>query len=204
MSQIVFPVVPGKALSFDRQIAKSADVFAVNSWREILQTPKGRVAALACGVLVADQITKLVVTRFLHFQMEKIIVPGFFKLVHWGNTGSAFSFFTGNNRWLTLVAALALVGLYFARHHFDARSPLGQISFGLLFGGILGNLIDRVRVGHVIDFLYFYIDRAGGAEIGFPAFNIADSAICIGVSLIFYNTWRTEGTKHPADTAADG
>ena len=176
----------------------------MNHWREILRTPKGRVAALACGVLVADQITKLILTRFLSFQMEKVIVPGFFKLVHWGNTGAAWSCFAGNNRWLTVVAVLALVVLYLARHHFDARSPLGQVSFGLLFGGILGNLIDRVRVGHVIDFLYFYMKRAGGAEIGFPAFNIADSAICIGVSLIFYNTWRTKATKLPADTAADG
>jgi len=175
----------------------------VNHWRDILQTPKGRVAAIAGGVLAADQISKLIVIRFLGFQMEKVIVPGFFKFVHWGNTGAAWSLFTGNNRWLTLVAALALVILYLARHHFDARSPLGQVSFGLLFGGILGNLMDRVRVGHVIDFLYFYLNRPAG-ELGFPAFNIADSAICIGVSLIFFNTWRTEAAKRPADTTAEG
>ena len=94
--------------------------------------------------------------------------------------------------------------LYIARHHFDARSPLGLVSFGLLFGGIVGNLIDRVRVGHVIDFLYFYLKRPGGQEIGFPAFNIADSAICIGVSLVFYNTWRAEAAKRTANTATGG
>lgn len=176
----------------------------MNHWLDILQTPKGRVAALAGGIVVADQITKLLVTRFLGFQMDEVIVPGFFKLVHWGNTGSAFSFFTGNNRWLTIVAAVALVVLYLARHHFDARSPLGLVSFGLLFGGIVGNLIDRVRVGHVIDFLYFYLKRPGGQEIGFPAFNIADSAICIGVSLVFFNTWRAETAKRTADTTAEG
>jgi len=56
----------------------------------------------------------------------------------------------------------------------------------------VGNLIDRLRVKHVIDFLYFYLQQRGGSEIGFPAFNVADSAICTGVGLIFLLTWRNE------------
>jgi signal peptidase II len=75
------------------------------------------------------------------------------------------------------------------------------VAFGCICGGIAGNLIDRLRVGHVIDFLYFYIHRANGDELGFPAFNVADSAICIGVGLIFLLTWRTEPQAKPAEPA---
>jgi signal peptidase II len=96
---------------------------------------------------------------------------------------------------LALVALIALVVLYLSRHHFDSRTLLGQVAFGLIFGGIMGNLIDRLFRGHVIDFLYFYVQQRGG-EVGFPAFNDADSAICTGVGLIFLMTWRNE--RHPA------
>jgi signal peptidase II len=72
-----------------------------------------------------------------------------------------------------------------ARRQFDAHRPIGQIALGLMFGGIIGNLIDRFRIGHVVDFIYFFTYRKGGGEIGFPAFNIADSAICVGVSFLF-------------------
>ena len=70
----------------------------------------------------------------------------------------------------------------------------GQIAFGLIFGGIAGNLTDRLLPGRhaVIDFIYFYLQQRGGGEIGFPAFNIADSAICTGVVLIFLVTWHNE------------
>jgi signal peptidase II len=69
---------------------------------------------------------------------------------------------------------------------------LGQIAFGLIFGGIVGNLIDRLFRKHVIDFLYFYLQQRGGTELGFPAFNVADSAICTGVALVFIVTLRNE------------
>ena len=91
-----------------------------------------------------------------------------------------------------MVSAIALVGLFIWRHHFDTKTVLGQISLGLIFGGILGNLFDRVLPSrhHVIDFLRFYLERRGGEEMGFPAFNIADSAICVGVGLLFILSWQ--------------
>jgi len=102
-----------------------------------------------------------------------------------------------------LVALAALVVLFFSRHHFDSRTLLGQIAFGLIFGGIVGNLIDRVVRGHVIDFLYFFLQQRTG-EIGFPAFNVADSAICTGVGLIFLITWRSERQAAPAESTTTG
>ena len=78
------------------------------------------------------------------------------------------------------------------RHHFDNRTLLGQLAFGFICGGIAGNLIDRIRAGHVIDFIYFYVQTGSGNEVGFPAFNVADSAICTGVALVFLMTLRNE------------
>ena len=160
--------------------------------RTILRTPNRRIAGIAFVVVALDQLTKQIVLRFLGSGQEKVIIEGFFKFVHWGNTGAAWSLFRGNNALLALVAVAALAVLFFSRHHFDARSLLGQFAFGLICGGILGNLIDRIWAKHVIDFLYFYLQQRGGSEIGFPAFNVADSAICTGVGLVFILTWRSE------------
>lgn len=154
-----------------------------------------RIALLALLVIAFDQITKLLVLKYLGYAQERVIVDGFFKLVHWGNTGAAWSMFRGNNGLLALVAFAALMVLIWTRHHFDTQSFPGQVSLGLIFGGIVGNLIDRVRVGHVVDFLYFYLFRRDGEEAGFPAFNVADSAICIGVGLLFILSWQNEGSK---------
>ena len=168
--------------------------------------PSPRQIALVAGLIFAlDQFTKSEVLHRLAYAQEKTIVPGFFKFVHWGNTGAAWSLFTGNNILLALIALGALVVLYLARHHFGADKFLGRLALGLIFGGILGNLLDRLLPArrHVVDFIYFFIVRSDGREVGFPAFNIADSAICIGVGLIFLMNWRTEKTAgQPAETTS--
>ena len=148
------------------------------------------MAALALYAL--DQGTKAAVLNWLHYAQEWVVIEGFFKLVHWGNTGAAWSLFRGNNDLLAVVAVLALVMLWLCRHHFELQTPLGQAAFGAVIGGIAGNLTDRLRMGHVVDFLYFYRPRADGSEWGFPAFNVADSAICVGVAVVFWLSWRTE------------
>lgn len=164
----------------------------MNLMATLLRTPNRRIAAIGLAVLGLDQVTKALVLRFLGYAEERVIVEGFFKFVHWGNTGAAWSLFRGNNELLAIIALVALLVLFLSRHHFDSRTFLGQFAFGLIFGGIIGNLIDRLRVGHVIDFIYFYVQPRGGGEIGFPAFNVADSAICTGVGLVFLLTWRSE------------
>jgi signal peptidase II len=169
----------------------------------ILRTPNRRIAAIAAGVIALDQLTKRIVLRFLDYNTEeKIVIDGFFKFVHWHNTGAAWSLFRGNNSALAFIALVALVVLFLSRHHFESGTWLGQLAFGLIFGGIFGNLIDRVRAGHVIDFLYFYLQQRGGAEIGFPAFNVADSAICTGVGLVFLLTWKNERRVRSAEPTA--
>ena len=158
-----------------------------------------RIGILAVSVFVLDQLTKFVVLKYLGYAEEKVVIPGFFKLVHWGNTGAAWSMFRGNNNVLALIAIAALLVLFFARHHFDIHRLSGQISLGLIFGGIVGNLTDRLMPSrnHVIDFLYFYVITRNGEEAGFPAFNVADTAICTGVGLLFLASWVNESRSRP-------
>ena len=168
--------------------------------QSLLRTPNRRIGLIALLIVGIDQLSKKIVLQFLGYAQEKVVVDGFFKFVHWGNTGAAWSMFRGNNNVLALVALVALVVLYLSRHHFDSRTLLGQVAFGLIFGGIVGNLLDRVLRGHVIDFLYFYLQQRGGNELGFPAFNVADSAICSGVALVFVLTWKNEREPRPAES----
>ncbi len=172
----------------------------MNLWRFLTGTPNRRIGLLALLVVGVDQLTKVLVLHLLGYAQEKVVVEGFFKFVHWVNTGAAWSLFRGNNHLLAIVALVALVVLFFSRHHFDSRTLMGQCAFGLIFGGIIGNLLDRLFRRHVIDFLYFYLQQRGGGEIGFPAFNVADSAICTGVALVFLVTWRNEYAVKPAAT----
>jgi len=167
----------------------------------IVGTRKRRVGSIALAVIVLDQLTKQIVVHSLGYGQEKIIVQGFFRFVHWTNTGAAWSLFRENNLLLAAVAIVALVVLFFSRHHFEARTVTGQVAFGLICGGIVGNLIDRLWAGHVIDFLYFYLQQRNGGEVGFPAFNIADTAICTGVGLVFLLTWKGERGPKPAEPA---
>ena len=171
----------------------------MNPLNSLLRTPNRRIALLAVLIVALDQLTKQVVLRLLGYAQEKVVIEGFFKFVHWGNTGAAWSLFRGNNELLAGVALVALLVLFLSRHYFDSRTLLSQIAFGLIFGGIVGNLIDRLWAGHVIDFICFYIERRGGTEIGFPAFNVADSAICTGVGLVFLITWRSDRKVKPPE-----
>ncbi len=158
---------------------------------------------LAAFIAGLDQITKWSVIHFLPAprESEVHVLPGFFKLVHWENPGAAWSMFANFNWLLAIISGVALVALFMARKYFGSRTTLGWIALGLIFGGIVGNVSDRIMHGHVIDFLYFHMFTRSGREIGFPAFNVADSAICIGVGLLFILSWRKE--QHGGNQAED-
>jgi signal peptidase II len=148
---------------------------------------------LSIGVFALDQATKwLVAARFpfnpRHFHgggFDRSVIDGFFYLIHVGNTGAAWSMFAGQGVLLAALAALTLAGIYFWRHALGLRSTAAQISFGLLCGGIVGNLVDRLMHGHVIDF----IDLHFGSYV-YPTFNVADSGICLGVLLYLWQNLR--------------
>ena len=162
-----------------------------------------RIAMIAATAAILDQLTKLLVLINLPYGQEKVLIEGFFKFVHWGNTGAAWSMFHGNNELLGIVSLVALLALFLFRRHFDARTWLGQVSLGLIFGGIIGNLFDRLFRDHVVDFIYFHLQPRGGQEIGFPAFNIADMAICTGVGLLFVLSWKQDAQPQSSSGMAN-
>ena len=173
-------------------------------------TPKAtinnaRILLVALLTLALDQLTKWVVIQKLPFNGEPVaVVDGFFELVHFGNTGAAWSLFSGQNFWLALFSLAALIFLWVSRRQFGAEKALGQVALGLILGGVVGNLIDRVVHHHVVDFLQFYI------PFHFPAFNVADSGICTGVGLMFLQSFRkpkpgeTWARKGKVPLAVDG
>jgi signal peptidase II len=137
--------------------------------------PWARVAATLAAVVAADQATKALVRRDITLGSSRDALPGV-DLVHVRNKGVAFGLFAGGGPVvLALVAAaLALLVVYFARH---PRRPLLWLPTGLLLGGAAGNLIDRARDGAVTDFVKLP---------AWPAFNLADAAITIGVVLLVW------------------
>ncbi|AOS45874.1 Lipoprotein signal peptidase [Lacunisphaera limnophila] len=142
-----------------------------------------------------DQVTKIMIAERLPFgsygrPAHIEVVPGFFNLVHVGNTGAAWSMFAGQSFALGLLALATLGAMFYWRRHLGLDQRSAQPAFGLLCGGILGNLVDRFLHGHVIDFLDFHF---GGYT--YPTFNVADSAICVGV--FWYILWSL---RQPAPT----
>ena len=141
---------------------------------------------LALAVLAADQATKFWIAARVPFNPlhahgggnDLVVIRGFFYFIHVGNTGAAWSIFSGRSVLLAFLAAATLVAIFCWRRALSLKDRLPQICFGLLCGGIIGNLIDRLRHGHVVDF----IDLHFGSYI-YPTFNVADAGICIGVIL---------------------
>jgi len=154
-----------------------------------------RVLIIAAIVLLADQLTKQMVVHTVDTKSQIVIIEGFLKLVNWHNTGAAWSQFQGKSLHLAIISFIALGALIHYRHHFEIHTKTGKVAMGMLIGGIIGNLIDRVAYQHVVDFIRFYLHQREGGEIGYPAFNIADMGICVGVGLMFVQAWREQPAK---------
>lgn len=143
--------------------------------------PYRRLFLLALAVFIADQLTKNWIVSHLPYgaYAERggiAVVPGFFYLVHVGNTGGAWSLLSGNSRLLALIGLSVLLAVFFWRRMLGLRLPFPQFCFGLFVGGSIGNIFDRLYHGHVTDFLDFHF-----GDYVYPTFNLADSAICVGV-----------------------
>ena len=137
------------------------------------------MTALFILLLVAlDQATKHVVRASFALHESRPVIPGFFSLTYVQNRGAAWGILSGWGFLLVALAVVMLVVLARYRAKIFGDGLLGRIAFILLAGGIIGNLIDRAVLGYVVDFLDFYAGRSH-----FPAFNVADSCICVGVGL---------------------
>jgi signal peptidase II len=133
------------------------------------------LAAVVGAAILADQLTKWIVSSQLAFD-DSLHVLGPFSIHHVQNSGIAFGLFASATVAVTALTAIAVAWMlvYFARS--GARHPVLPVALGLLIGGSTSNLVDRIRLGHVTDFLDFRY---------WPAFNLADSFIVIGVAILF-------------------
>jgi signal peptidase II len=165
---------------------QSIQNYAGDAWRMLL-VPERSVAMLkwvwiSVMILVLDQASKLTISHAMQLYESIPLLPNF-NLTYARNTGAAFSFLSdagGWQRWLFAVLAVimsSIVGIWLSR--LKAKETYMAISLSLILGGAVGNLIDRVVYGYVIDFLDIYYQNWH-----WPAFNVADSAICIGVGLM--------------------
>lgn len=147
---------------------------------------------LALTVVLLDFLSKRWVESALEFG-QAIPVTGFFNLVLAHNTGAAFSLLADAGGWQRLffgsiAAAASAVIVYLLVKH--GQRTLFALALSLILGGALGNLIDRIRLGHVIDFLDFYVQNHH-----WPAFNLADSAIFAGAALLVWDSFRKPEVK---------
>ncbi|MCZ7591422.1 MAG: signal peptidase II [Kiritimatiellae bacterium] len=162
---------------------------------------------LVVTVLIAlsDQWTKAVVRASFALGESRPVVDGFFSLTYVRNTGAAWGILGGQNTSLTILSVLMLLVMVIFRRSFLGNTRTHRFALGLMMGGIVGNLLDRVRLGWVTDFFDFFM---GGWH--WPAFNIADAAICAGVGIYIISAFwdaqhplndRREDTPKKAESA---
>ena len=136
--------------------------------------------ALTLPLYVLDQLTKWLVLRSIGTDDQIAVIPGFFYLVQVHNTGAAFGMLSNNNVFFIALASVAMVviAVLWKRGAFPGWPA--QVGVALLLSGVLGNLTDRLRLGFVVDFLHFILPWYGH----WPAFNVADSCICVAAGLL--------------------
>lgn len=145
------------------------------------------IIILSIILLVIDQISKILVVKLIDINQCVEVIKNFFYLTYTHNTGAAFSILTGQRIFLILIAIVILIILFNYIRKNKVKEKIDIISFSLIIGGSLGNLIDRIIRGYVVDFLDFKI-----FGYNFPVFNLADTFIVIGVFLLLIVTFRKE------------
>ena len=139
--------------------------------------------------LILDRVIKIVIDKYLILNVKNVVIDNFLYITKCYNEGAAFNIFNGNTIFLICASIFALVML-FKYIKSNKLTTLNKISYGLLIGGIFGNLIDRIFLGHVIDYVNFIIFNHE-----FAIFNLADCAIVIGAILIILDDWGDKDAK---------
>lgn len=162
------------------------------------------VLLLGFAIALLDQLTKYVVRLSFAVGESRPVLDGFFDLTYVRNTGAAWGMLGGQNAWLTLLSVAMLIVMLVFRRSFLSDTWEHRVALGLMIGGIVGNLMDRLRLGWVTDFLDFH-----WRQYHWPAFNVADSAICVGVGIYILSAlWLASHPLHESrlrgDAAVDG
>lgn len=146
---------------------------------------KKRMIFIASICFLVDQLSKLLLEKFYDLGQSTSIIPSFFHITYVRNEGAAWSLFAGDQFFLIAVSVFALLFFYYYFIKEKQINIFECFSYGVLFGGILGNLIDRIFKGYVVDFLDFTI-----FNYHFPVFNIADTCIVMGVLSVIILLWK--------------
>lgn len=155
------------------------------------------LAAVSLPIYALDQATKWwTVTAYNRGELPREVIPDYFRLVYWQNTGAAFSIGDGKNWLFIALSIVALIGFSIAWKRGVFKDAPSRWGIALLIGGILGNLTDRLVHGHVVDFLLVNLHIRFADP--WPAFNVADSAICTAVGLFIIASFRPEEKKAEA------
>jgi signal peptidase II len=137
------------------------------------------------AIILVDQITKHLALLHLMIYEPKVIISGLFNLTLARNTGAAFSFLDSASGWQThfflYLNIIISLGLLIWLLVLPAKNRRKSFALGIIIGGAIGNIIDRIQLGYVVDFLDFYIKTHH-----WPIFNVADSAVCVGVILLLW------------------
>ncbi|MEN8255187.1 MAG: signal peptidase II [Verrucomicrobiota bacterium] len=158
------------------------------------------VLLLGLAVVLLDQFTKQWIRSAFVYGESQPVIDGFFNLTYVRNDGAAWNILSGHGLVLILISVAVLALLVIYRRSFLQERFLHKILLGLMVGGIVGNLIDRIRFGWVTDFLDFQF-----GTYHYPSFNVADSAICIAVGLyIITNLFSPKEKKHSAEGMGQG
>ena len=154
-------------------------------------TSRFRLLAIVAGsVLLLDQLTKVYIDRTFALYQSVEVVANFFHITYLRNKGAAFGILADSAFRVPFFIGVSLLAVAMILWYFRQlpQNQVGQqLGLSLILGGALGNLIDRIRLGEVIDFLDVHWYRHH-----WPAFNVADSAICVGVGLLLLCMWRVE------------
>jgi len=146
--------------------------------------------------LVIDQLSKFYIDSAFKLYESISVIENLFSITYVRNPGAAFGILANSAVRIPFfigVSLLACVGILWYLRRVDAKDRWQHLALGLIFSGAVGNLIDRVRLGEVIDFLDVY-----WRQHHWPAFNVADSAICVGVAILFLCSWREEHRRKTA------
>lgn len=155
------------------------------------------LASVSLTIYALDQATKWwAISAYDRGHLPRSVIPGFFDLVYWQNTGAAFSIGDGKNGFFIALSVVALIGFLIAWARGVFTDALSRWGVALLIGGILGNLTDRIIHHHVVDFLLVNLHVRFADP--WPAFNVADSAICTAVGLFIISSFRPEKKPEPA------
>jgi len=146
-----------------------------------------KLAGVAGLIVIVDQITKALILKSMPLYHSVPVIPGFFNITHIQNPGGAFGFLANQSSSLRtivflLISSLAVGLIFWFYKNTPKTHPWLANAFAMIFGGAIGNLIDRIRFGKVVDFLDLYL-----GDLHWPAFNVADSAIFIGIAIFIFH-----------------